>query len=467
MANITDVALQFVNNNKSMECDKDFYSSPRISSEFPDCALPLTYDGYSYCSFGCLYCFSYNFKTNNPSHAGNLKLKSTNVKHVIDLFEGKSPNNPYYKHFLSKRFVFHIGGMADIYCNFEKKNKKQLPLIQYLADKKYPTKISTKGDIMSFPEHKQIYEKFAHNKNFAFQYSIITSDEEIAKQLEIGVPTVAKRFENLKWLAGLGYYTALRLRPFIIGISDKNLQQTLQAAKDSGIKAVSMEFFAQDMRCNEGMEIRYGEINRLTGFNMTKFLRATSPMERGTYRRSNRDVKEEYVKQVYIFCKKNNILFSCSDPDFKELNGSSCCCGLPDLKDNTYNPELSNFSKNQLTHKLRLMGEVYRKTGEKQQVRFSEMFDDPDFLGFWDDNKLMSDSVLKSQWQAGKVQTHSYKKSYRDLWNNIESPKNPFNYFHGKLFPLKKDENGDIVYEYRPTGYEERWKKEGVFDDKQ
>ena len=34
------------------------YGSPRWTNEIADCSLPVTFDTYSNCSFGCVYCFS-------------------------------------------------------------------------------------------------------------------------------------------------------------------------------------------------------------------------------------------------------------------------------------------------------------------------------------------------------------------------------------------------------------------------
>lgn len=35
-----------------------YYGSPRWSNEIADCSMPMTFDTYSNCSFGCLYCFA-------------------------------------------------------------------------------------------------------------------------------------------------------------------------------------------------------------------------------------------------------------------------------------------------------------------------------------------------------------------------------------------------------------------------
>lgn len=53
---IREEALRWVKNNKSLEICKGSYTSPRISSEIPDCSMPLSFDSYKFCSFGCQYC---------------------------------------------------------------------------------------------------------------------------------------------------------------------------------------------------------------------------------------------------------------------------------------------------------------------------------------------------------------------------------------------------------------------------
>lgn len=35
-------------------------NTPRITYEFPDCSMPMAFDTYNNCSFGCMYCFAQN-----------------------------------------------------------------------------------------------------------------------------------------------------------------------------------------------------------------------------------------------------------------------------------------------------------------------------------------------------------------------------------------------------------------------
>lgn len=53
---IVKEANRWLVENKGTACSDKNYNSPRISSELPDCSMPMTFDSYSYCSMGCMYC---------------------------------------------------------------------------------------------------------------------------------------------------------------------------------------------------------------------------------------------------------------------------------------------------------------------------------------------------------------------------------------------------------------------------
>lgn len=57
------------------------YSSPRMSSEVMDCSMPLTFDSYSYCSMGCLYCVTGETMIQAPTKSK--KIKDLKIKDKI------------------------------------------------------------------------------------------------------------------------------------------------------------------------------------------------------------------------------------------------------------------------------------------------------------------------------------------------------------------------------------------------
>jgi len=435
------------------------YRSPRVSSELPDCSLPLTFDSYNTCSLGCIYCFSDAFKSNNPALRDVDFIQGVHADKLYKAITGKGTDGwskAFYEHFYSRRFMIHWGGLADPFCYYERKYKVGKEILEMLAELKYPTLFSFKGPMYS--KYLDIFEKYKHNKNFAFQVSIVAATDKLSKKIEPGTPTTTERLEALKTLSDMGYWTILRLRPFIIGITDHKLDVLLNNALEAGIDGISTEFFAIDSRVNKQMVARYAKIAKLTGVaDILQYHTRLSPSERGGYLRLNRLVKEQYIKQIYKFCLENNVLFACSDPDFKELGMSGSCCGMPEKYPD--NPEMEHWTKNQLTHHLKEARKKYHKTGEIHKFYFEEVYGEESYL---EDNELADENIgCVSRIYAQRVVV-TLRHFLLDKWNNLKSPSNPRNYLHGKILPCGLDDNGNMIYKYNPLPYEKTWKDEGI-----
>lgn len=456
-------ALHWVEQNKGTKCGGcgGCYSSPRVSSELPDCSLPMTFDQYNYCSLGCLYCFAYFFKTNNPA-INKVELKAVDPEAFTLMLLGKSQLNAgklFHKHFFSKRFVLHWGGLADPFCSFEAANGVGLKIIHALGRTKYPTLFSFKGNTIFQPSYVKEFERWAHQQNFAFQISMVTGSDTVGREVEIGVPLPSVRLKAIKMLSDMGYWTVLRLRPFIIGITDEGLDDLLERALAAGIKGISAEFMAIDGRANKGMKTRYEYLSKLIGVdNLIRHFGDLSPKERGGYMRLNRLVKEPYVQKLYTFCKKHGLVLGISDPDFKELNTSGSCCAMPDKF--PANPEMTNWSRSQLTYHLKEAQRVWVKTGQKVRLHFMDVYKDS--VSYLDDPDLANDHVRVIGMCCSDRKALTLRVLLQEGWNNLNSPANPRNYFHGKLMPCGTDAEGNLVYEYNPMEYEQRWKAGGI-----
>lgn len=460
---IRDESLRFVKLNRGLKLNPKSpdYLSPRISSEFMDCSMPMTFDHYSHCSLGCSYCFAYMFKTRNLSFTN--KLHSVNLKKFERTITGNPKNireKAIYKHFYKKRFLLHWGGLADPFCNFEKNNNIGYKIIKILAEQKYPTLFSFKGSAIFRPKFIKLFNKYAKNKNFAFQISIIAPSDEMSRKIEIGVPVTSQRIKAIKMLNEMGYYTILRLRPYIIGITDQGIDNLLHRCLEVGIKAVSMEFVALDLRSNANLLKRYEWLGKIIGTkDILKYFKELSPSKRGSYMRLNRLVKEPYVRKIYEFCINNNLVFACSDPDYKELNMSGSCCGMPDKYPE--NKELQNWTKNQLTYALKEARRQYHVNGRTYKFRFDLVFKSNKDT-YLNETELGQDHVAVTGKCVSERKVINYLTIARQVWNNLRSPGNPCNYFHGKMLPIGIDGNQNYIYIYRPNEYESRWIKEGI-----
>lgn len=438
------------------------YGSPRISSELPDCSSPLTMDIYNKCSMHCTYCFSKSQKGVNPV-LQNVGLQGVNPSKFFAAVDGKNKlREPwrYYKFFYKNKFLLHIGGLADSFCYFERKYGNAYEIIKGLLARGYPINFSTKGPVLCSDKFLQLFEKYKKKNTLAFQFSIVTADDELAKRVEVGVPSPTERFEYMKILSDMGFHTVLRLRPFIMGVSDPTLPQLMQKAYEAGAKAVSTEFYAVDLRCVGDMKKDTFKLGRIMGTdNIFKYYGDLSPKERGGYLRMNRLVKEPYIKYMYKFCLDHNMIFACSDPDFKELCMTQNCCGMPP-KGMHPTRVMNNWSVHQLTAALMEARIQYHKTGECALLKFSKVYEPTDWI--FDDTVLSHVDIGCTKFPYAVRKQLTLRHILQDKWNNLNSPANVRNYFHGKLMPVGLDDDGDLVYKYNPLEYEKRWVDEGI-----
>jgi DNA repair photolyase len=414
---------------------------------------------------GCLYCFAYYAKANNPAMRG-MKLRNTDPLNITE------KNKHFHSYFYKNRFILHIGGLADPFCAFEKKFGVGYEMLEYLGKEKYPTLFSTKGGTLLNKKYLDFFERHAKNKNFSFQISITNADDKISKIVEPLVPISSKRIEMIRRLNDMGYWTILRLRPYLIGITNVSIQELLQRSLEAGIKAISMEYLCIDSRASAEAKKRYGVIGKVSNFGDTDYFdyfHKLSPSKRGGYLRLNRDVKEQYVREVYEFCVKNKILYCSSDPDFKEIGMSDCCCGLPE--EYPENPEMTNYSKFQQTAMIRKARSIYWsdvKWGEENThtITFNDVYPDvkgnDTFMGFMNDHYFSYDHPSIVGYSMGKRRGLTLREIIKASWNNIKSPSNPYNYFDGKVKPVDRDTEGNLVYVYVPSDYEVDWQKDGI-----
>lgn len=131
------------------------YQSPRWSNEISDCALPMTIDQYSNCSYKCAYCFSQYRRAigggKDAYKAG--KLKAINVDKVKRLFRGEITNDKHaesgnwqFNQFIKERKMVQWGGLSDPFCLYERKYGLGLELMRFFRDIEYQVSFSYKFD---------------------------------------------------------------------------------------------------------------------------------------------------------------------------------------------------------------------------------------------------------------------------------------------------------------------------------
>lgn len=423
----------------SYEILKGYYNSPRITGEYLDCSMPMTFDQYSNCGFNCKYCFSTFQRACGLGSENYLakRVKKINLKNFKKFFTDlDNPKNPF-RNIIKNKITMQFGGLSDPFCPIEEQEGLGYEILSFMKEIKYPICFSSKSDLLL--RNDKYFDLFkGMEKYWSYKASIITLDEQKAKIIEGGVPTPKRRLEVLERLNSIGIWTILRLRPFIIGLSDLTYENLIREAGKIGVKALSTEFFCLEMRSINIAKNNYKILSDVVGFDIVQFYKNIS-IPRG-YLRLNRSIKEPYYQRMIELCKEYNMNFHVSDAHGKELGCSGSCCGLP--CDKNGDPSLTNYSRGQFTNAL----QIAKKNG----------------IVSWDDivkyNVWLEDMSGKSapgfntsnSTRRNKKYSTSFLNSMRNEWNNPKSGNSPYKYFNGILYPLKLDKNKNVVYEYRP-----------------
>lgn len=407
-----------------------YYQSPRWTNEIADCSMPMTFDTYSNCSFGCLYCFS-QFQMaigNGKENYLHKSVENVNPKKIKQMFSDPDKYAGQFATYIKQRRVMQWGGLSDEFDGYERKYGVTLDLLRFFKEINYPLCFSTKATW--FTKDERYMELIRGQKNWNFKFSIITKDAEKARVMEKGVPSPEERLKAIERIASAGAGGAtLRLRPFIIGISTPTYLDLIRDAGNRGATALSTEFMCVEQRSNTLRE-RMPIFNQLCGFDFMEFYKKYSVSS--GYLRLNRKVKEPFIRNMKAVCDEIGMRFYVSDAHFKELCCNGSCCGLP---------ADWNYSRGQFCEAL----QIAKKNGA---VFYSDIQKDIEELHQYEWGRAQGYNANSSEKRA-----HFYGMTManymRWLWNNPQAGQSPYKLFEGILIPDGKDEQGNIIYKYK------------------
>lgn len=406
-----------------------YYQSPRWTAEIADCSMPVTFDTYNNCSFGCMYCFAQfqrGIGGGKDSYA-HKDVNAVNVEKIKKMFTEPDKYAGQFAEYIKQRKVMQWGGMSDQFDNFERKYGKTLELLKFFKDIDYPLCFSSKATW--FTKDARYMDLIRGQKNWNFKFSIITLDARKAHIIERGVDSPTERLKAIERIANAGAGGAtLRLRPFIIGVSNPTYLDLIREASNCGASALSTEFFCVEER-SPTLKAFMPKLNELCGFDVMKFYKKYS-VSCG-YLRLNRKVKEPFFSNMKQLCEEVGMRFYVSDAHFKELCNNGSCCGLP--------PDW-NYSRGQWCEAL----QIAKKNG---RVTYADVCKDIEELHQYQWGRAQGFNCNSSEKRA-----HFYGMTMaqymRWLWNNPQSGQSPYKLFEGVLVPDGKDLDGNFIYKY-------------------
>jgi DNA repair photolyase len=339
-----------------------------------------------------------------------------------------SPGSQFFP-WTSKKRIIQWGGLSDPFCNYEKKYSVGLGLLRWFRSVDYPISFSTKGTWWT--KDPRYTEFFQGNKKWNVKVTIITHDEAKARMIERRVDSPKERLKAIERIAAFnGGGATLRLRPFVVGVSNPSFVRLIEDAKNAGATAVSTEFFCYETR-SDLLRENLGIFKKASGIDFEDFYKKNSAG--AGYLRLNRDIKRPFMDKIQETCDRVGMRLYISDAHFKERSHNGSCCGLPESFD---------YSRGQFCEALC----IARKTGRVEWKDIS-----------WDMEHLKAVPYCRAEgFNQGndehRVQfwNHTLYDFMRWLWNNPSSGKGPYIMFGGIIKPTGKDAEGNLIYEFDP-----------------
>lgn len=433
------------------------YEGARFTADCFDCAIHLSLDTYSSCSFDCLYCFS-NYLIRNPelkerANSGGASLGAmtpSNVEDIIDISRtGGATHEPMRACIRDPgggRRVIQWGALGDPFDNIERHQQVGQQLIPLFQKYGQPVRVSTKGGLL-LQEKKYLDLLAKRPEIFWFAFSTITIDDDVLAQIDRRAPNATERLKAMKLLTDMGCRASVRMRPILRNVTDRTpkhphaWRELLQRSREAGAEAVSMEFVFVPGAMKAGVDGRWDAIEDITRFPYRRFYKATSDKHSACLR-SNRWWKEELTFAIREEAHKLGMVFSISDPHWKEWNDTGCCCGIkPD------DPIFGKYETKQACEAL-VNARREHEAGREGLLHYNDVV--PDWARTVIARHLVC--VVGPVGAATAARMSFADFHHRHIWNDAKHARGPRIYFGGAVEVAGKDDAGDLIYRYVDLG---------------
>lgn len=420
------------------------YRGLRLTADGFDCALPVSLDSHSHCSYGCLYCFSDMLLQHRDNTSRG--IGQTPLLLVERLFAGENRSLDIYREALKYNnrvngypCPIQLGALNDPCDRIEETQGWLLRYIPLAQKYGQPTRISTKGVILG--EGAYLEALSVAPELFWVAFSMVTPNDALAAQVERRCPPPSERLRVMKQLSVIGVKTSLRLRPMIPGVTwgrpdaPHAYRELIERAAEAGARAISYEVAFCPKTLTVETRGRWKALGEVAGMDLIKLYHATNrDLKYVTCQRLPYQFTDEVMHDVARVAHACGLVVGVSDPVWKQLNDTGCCCGiLPD------DPVFGNWQKESATNQLLRARDYGVELGPQ------------DIIPKWAHKVSVSELVNLGVGPGVVYKTNhwTWADQLRYIWNDLSRPRGPLNYFQGALVPTCRDESGDLYYVYR------------------
>lgn len=294
------------------------------------------------CTHDCVYCYAKAELTvhgfwNKPFP---MPIDISEVwKTFYTVFETERPSK--WREVMEKKVPLRIGSMSDSFMHMDKKYKVTQELLRILDFYKYPYIIFTRSDLVAHDD----YISLLNPKLCSVQMSIASTNDDLNGLIEPGTPSAKRRLKALEKLVQNGFWTTVRMNPFIPMYADGYYTDPNFNKENMPEPFHFSSYEMVDEIAQTGCQSILAGVVRLSGYSINQMEKATGRDLRSFYKdeikKSARDFHysdtevRAYYERIHAKCIQNGIEFTTcyigngesqfwSDQDLW-TNKSDCC----------------------------------------------------------------------------------------------------------------------------------------------
>ncbi len=196
-------------------------------NDSPDIPFDRSINPYRGCEHGCVYCYA------RQTHA-YLEL-SPGLDFETRLFAKKNAAELLKEELAKPGYVVDpiaFGTNTDAYQPIERRYRIMRELVEVLAACEHPMTVVTKSALVE--RDLDLLAPMAEKKLVKVFLSINTLDANLSRRLEPRAASPKRRLDAIRALAAAGVPTGVMVAPMIPGLTDKSIEEVLEAAAGAG-----------------------------------------------------------------------------------------------------------------------------------------------------------------------------------------------------------------------------------------
>lgn len=302
----------------------DFVINPSINVS-PYCYSILRLDPYQSCNHRCMYCFGRWYRTS----------ETHDIKPIPNILESFKRILNFLKRNNLKIIPFRLSTLIDPFQNIEEDYRVSRKIMNLCLNYDVPLIINTKAILPLKPDYLDLLKKLSNKSIVIVQISFSTLNNDISKVLEPNVPSPISRLDMMEKLSIENIPVIVRMQPFIPGISDYEIEKSIEEFKYAGARQIIVEVLRDEI---ENLKF-YKELayDKSIYENLDEWSSYSPSVEvPSKIIRPNIHWKTKIYSKIRELCIKYGLQFSTCKEGFYDYHTAPNCCGIHFIDSSKY-----------------------------------------------------------------------------------------------------------------------------------